>query len=92
MIRECLMDARAASLELSEPVFAERCDSYIGRLRPYHIGADGHLQEWYYDWADEDPQHRHQSHLFGVYPGHQITGGELVGHFSVDYIRLMTNE
>ena len=77
MIRECLMDARAASLELSEPVFAERCDSYIGRLRPYHIGADGHLQEWYYDWADEDPQHRHQSHLFGVYPGHQITGGEL---------------
>ena len=69
MIRECLMDARAASLELSEPVFAERCDS--------HIGADGHLQEWYYDWADEDPQHRHQSHLFGVYPGHQITGGEL---------------
>ena len=76
MIRECLMDARAASLELSEPVFAERCDSYIGRLRPYHIGADGHLQEWYYDWADEDPQHRHQSHLFGVYPGHQISGGE----------------
>ena len=77
MIRECLMDARAASLELSEPDFAEKCDSYIGRLRPYHIGADGHLQEWYYDWADEDPQHRHQSHLFGVYPGHQITGGEL---------------
>ena len=77
MIRECLMDARAASLELSEPDFAEKCDSYIGRLRPYHIGADGHLQDWYYDWADEDPQHRHQSHLFGVYPGHQITGGEL---------------
>jgi alpha-L-fucosidase 2 len=29
--------------------------------------------EWYHDWEDEDPRHRHQSHLFGLYPGHQIT-------------------
>jgi alpha-L-fucosidase 2 len=31
------------------------------------------LQEWYYDWQDSEPKHRHQSHLFGLYPGHQIT-------------------
>ena len=31
------------------------------------------MQEWYFDWEDEDPQHRHQSHLFGLYPGHHIS-------------------
>jgi len=25
-------------------------------------------KEWYYDWEDEDPHHRHQSHLFGLFP------------------------
>jgi alpha-L-fucosidase 2 len=30
------------------------------------------LQEWYHDWKDADPKHRHQSHLFGLYPGHHI--------------------
>ena len=35
------------------------------------------MQEWYHDWKDLSPIHRHQSHLTGVYPGHQITGGEL---------------
>jgi alpha-L-fucosidase 2 len=42
-------------------------------LYPYQIGKKGNLQEWYYDWEDEDPQHRHQSHLFGLYPGNHIT-------------------
>ncbi len=45
----------------------------LKRLYPYQIGKKGNLQEWYYDWEDEDPMHRHQSHLFGLYPGHQIT-------------------
>ena len=75
MIRECLMDAADASNVLADSVFNRKVRSYISRLRGYHIGADGHLMEWYYDWADEDPQHRHQSHLFGIYPGHQISGG-----------------
>jgi alpha-L-fucosidase 2 len=39
------------------------------------VGASGALQEWYYDWADEDPRHRHQSHLIGLYPGHQMEAG-----------------
>lgn len=42
-------------------------------LYPYQIGKKGNLQEWYNDWEDEDPKHRHQSHLFGLYPGHHIT-------------------
>tara|TARA_R110000765_G_scaffold13237_2_gene39942 strand:+ start:1067 stop:3469 length:2403 start_codon:yes stop_codon:yes gene_type:complete len=43
------------------------------RLYPYKIGENGSLQEWYYDWEDSDPKHRHQSHLIGIHPGHHIT-------------------
>ena len=75
MIRECLTDAAKAARLFSDTEFADRAEKAISKLRPFKIAADGHLQEWYYDWADMDPQHRHQSHLFGVYPGHQILPG-----------------
>ncbi len=42
-------------------------------LYPLHIGHLGNLQEWYLDFADVDPHHRHVSHLFGLYPGKQIS-------------------
>jgi len=44
----------------------------LARLRPYTIGKNGDLNEWYYDWDDWDPLHRHQSHLIGLYPGNHI--------------------
>jgi len=43
------------------------------KLRPYQIGDDGSLQEWYHDWKDVDPRHRHQTHLWGLHPGREIT-------------------
>jgi alpha-L-fucosidase 2 len=43
------------------------------KLYPLHIGSKGQLQEWYQEFADTDPQHRHVSHLFGLYPGKEIT-------------------
>lgn len=46
----------------------------IDRLHPYTIGKDGDLNEWYYDWQDRDPKHRHQSHLIGLYPGNHLGG------------------
>lgn len=42
------------------------------RLYPYQIGARGQLQEWYRDFTEAEPQHRHTSHLFGLHPGRQI--------------------
>lgn len=44
-----------------------------GKLFPMQIGKEGQLQEWFKDFADEDIHHRHVSHLFGVYPGRQLT-------------------
>ncbi len=73
--RECLTDALLAARELGDEEFAARVEAVLPRLRGYHTGADGALQEWYHDWEDWDPRHRHQSHLIGVYPGHQIAAG-----------------
>ena len=76
MIRECLTDARNAALVLGlDKDFIAEADDALSRLQPYKIGKKGNLQEWFYDWDDEDPHHRHQSHLFGVYPGHSLTDG-----------------
>ena len=75
IIRECLTDALSAAKELGDKDFATRLEAVLPHLRGYHTGRNGALQEWYHDWADWDPRHRHQSHLIGVYPGHQIPAG-----------------
>jgi alpha-L-fucosidase 2 len=43
------------------------------KLFPLQIGKKGNLQEWYKDWEDAEPEHRHISHLFGLFPGRQIS-------------------
>lgn len=43
------------------------------KLYPFHIGQYGQLQEWFRDWDDPKDKHRHLSHLYGLYPGSQIT-------------------
>ena len=74
MIRECLTDALEAAKLLGEDAdLQQKMQHAIDCLIPYRIGRDGNLQEWYHDWRDSEPTHRHQSHLFGLYPGHHIT-------------------
>ncbi len=43
------------------------------RLPPFKIGKTGALQEWNEDYGESEPGHRHISHLFALYPDHQIT-------------------
>ena len=64
---------RAATILGVDTAFRERIRRTLGRLPPYKIGRRGTLQEWYVDWEDQDPQHRHVSHLVGLYPDDQIT-------------------
>lgn len=78
MARQCMMDARDAArvlgLEKNDPWgLYEKIDAALPRMRPYKIGHKGNLQEWYHDWEDEDPTHRHQSHLYGLFPGRHIS-------------------
>lgn len=74
MIRELFSQVIAAAeiLKTDEPLTSE-VKTALARLRPYQVGRKGNLQEWYYDWADQEVRHRHQSHLFGLYPGSHIT-------------------
>ena len=77
MIRECLIDAAEAAKVLGvDSDFRKEANRTLKRLQPYKIGKKGNLQEWYHDWEDRDPHHRHQSHLFGLYPGHHISLSE----------------
>lgn len=39
------------------------------RLVPPQVGKDGSLQEWADDWSQLEKNHRHFSHLYGLYPG-----------------------
>jgi alpha-L-fucosidase 2 len=43
------------------------------QLPPCRVGARGQLQEWFKDFEEPEPHHRHLSHLIGAYPGRQIT-------------------
>lgn len=77
IIRECLDNTREAAIALSEDgKIAADIESVLDRLTPYKIGAAGQLQEWAEDFKEQDPQHRHQSHLYGLFPGTHITLAE----------------
>ena len=71
IIRELLTNTIAAGRILGER--NKDMEQALAKLHPYTIGHLGDLNEWYYDWYDWDPKHRHQSHLIGLYPGNHLT-------------------
>lgn len=63
----------AADTLRTDKAFRDSLQLAQKRLYPLKVGRKGNLQEWYKDWEDEDPQHRHISHLFGLFPGREIS-------------------
>jgi len=57
----------------TDPELKAKLQTALSRLYPYHIGQYGQLQEWYLDWDSPVDTHRHLSHLFGLFPGNQIS-------------------
>ena len=57
----------------TDPESRARWIHYRDNLQPLQVGAEGDLNEWYKDWKDKDPYHRHVSHLYGLYPGREIS-------------------
>ncbi len=43
------------------------------RLSPIQIGPDGRVMEWLEPYKEPEPHHRHVSHLWGLYPGDEIS-------------------
>jgi alpha-L-fucosidase 2 len=78
MDMEIIWDLFTNVIEASEKLgtdaeFRKLITDKRAKLFPLQIGKKGNLQEWYRDWEDEDPHHRHVSHLFGLHPGRQIS-------------------
>lgn len=65
--------AEAARLLGRDADLATQLDSLAGRIEPNRIGQHGQLQEWVEDVDNPKNQHRHVSHLWGVFPGNDIT-------------------
>ena len=57
----------------ADPDQYSRFGALADSLAPMQIGSWGQLQEWMDDWDNPDDHHRHVSHLYGLYPGSQIS-------------------
>ena len=63
----------AAQILKTDKQLVDSLQEMIKRLPPLQIGQHSQLQEWMDDWDDPNDKHRHVSHLYGVYPGDQIS-------------------
>jgi alpha-L-fucosidase 2 len=65
---------KAAAILGVDEAFREELAAARSALAPNRIGSDGQLQEWLEDWDLQAPErnHRHVSHLYGLYPGRNI--------------------
>lgn len=70
LFKNTLRGAQALNIDAD---YQSKLQDALNRLHPYQIGKRGNLQEWYYDWDDQDWHHRHQSHLLGLHPFSQIS-------------------
>ncbi|MDY3919784.1 MAG: glycoside hydrolase N-terminal domain-containing protein [Candidatus Limivivens sp.] len=74
MIRELFQIYLEASEILhKEKKLTRKVRMDLKRLLPYRITEDGRIAEWSHSYSAADPQHRHTSHLLGVFPFAQIT-------------------
>ena len=64
---------KAAEILGTDTDFSKQLEEKLENLFPYQIGKNDRLMEWYKDFEDSEPGHRHLSHLIGVYPGSHIT-------------------
>ena len=64
---------RAAQILNKDKTFCDTIVSLKKQLPPMQVGQYGQLQEWFEDWDSPNDRHRHVSHLWGLYPGYQIS-------------------
>jgi alpha-L-fucosidase 2 len=59
----------AAVILGKDDLFIQQVKTAREKLVPPQIGKDGSLQEWADDWKSLEENHRHFSHMYGLYPG-----------------------
>lgn len=78
MDNQIAYDALSQALEAAEVLgvdesYRDTLKNVIAQLPPMQVGQYGQLQEWIEDMDDPTDEHRHISHLYGLYPSDQIT-------------------
>ena len=74
ILTELLQDyIKACKVLGKKPELKKKAETILEGLPPLKIGKYGQMQEWQEDYEEAEPGHRHISHLYGVYPGHQIS-------------------
>lgn len=74
IIRDLLQNTIKASIVLdTDKNFRKKMEKTLEKLTPTKIGTDGRIMEWSEEFEEPEPGHRHISHLYGLYPGNQIT-------------------
>lgn len=70
-----LYDAVCQSAEILclDVAFSDSLKAAKSKFPPMQVSEAGYLQEWLKDYKEVEPQHRHVSHLFGLYPGTMLT-------------------
>jgi len=63
----------ASRLLGTDEAFRQELAEKRARLAPTRIAADGRVMEWQEEYREDDPHHRHVSHLWGLYPGWEIS-------------------
>ena len=81
MDNQIVFDALNSTLLASEALgidasYRKKLRATIAKLPPMQIGKYSQLQEWLDDVDDPKDEHRHVSHLYGLYPSNQITPGK----------------
>jgi alpha-L-fucosidase 2 len=63
----------ASEILNTDKAFRKKLIASKEKLLPYKIGSRGQLQEWYKDFEEVEPHHRHVSHLYALHPAHEIS-------------------
>ena len=50
----------------------EKWTNMLGKIPPYELNEDGAIKEWMHPFFDDNYKHRHQSHLYPLFPGNEI--------------------
>ena len=79
MDNQIVFDVLTQALQASEilgkndKAYEDRLRKALNQLPPMQIGRHGQLQEWLIDADNPRDEHRHISHLYGLYPSNQIS-------------------
>jgi alpha-L-fucosidase 2 len=64
---------KSATILNTDKELVAKINEVLKRLPPMQIGNWGQLQEWMSDWDNPTDNHRHVSHLYGLFPSNQIS-------------------